>query len=142
MIEQSVGDVMKHPVQTITPETTGGTVARLFADHNIGSVVVVSAGAGNPIGIVTQSDLLKQVAAKADLNTVRADLFMSTSLVTITSTEDIYTAAALMKHRSLRRLLVIDDDTLVGILTTTDLTDYSHSLRNTISRGRNELANY
>lgn len=133
---------MTRSVRTITPETTGGTVARLFAEHNIGSAVVVSSEVGNPIGIVTQSDIMQQVAAKADLNTVRVDSFMSTPLITITSTEDIYTAATLMKDRSLRRLPVIDEGNLIGILTTSDLTDYLPRLRNTISRRRNELVNY
>jgi len=45
-----------------------------------------------------------------------------------------------MKEHSIRRLPVTEDGDLVGMLTTTDLTHYLPRLRNTILRGRNDLA--
>lgn len=135
MIDQSVGDVMTRSIRTITAETTACAVARLFAEHEIGSVVVVPEP-GEPLGIVTESDIMQQVAAGADMNAVHVETFMSTPLTTITSTEDIQTAAALMKEHSIRRLPVIDDGDIIGILTTTDLTHYLPRLRNKILRER------
>jgi len=140
MIDQIVGDVMTQSVQTIPPETTACEVARLFADHNTGSAVVVDPETGEYSGIVTESDIMQQVAARADIESVRVATFLSTPLVTIASTEDIHTAATLMKEHSIRRLPVTDDGDLVGILTTTDLTHYLPRLRNTILRDRNDLA--
>lgn len=142
MIEQSVGDVMTRSVRTIAPATTACEVAVLFAEHDIGSAVVVTPETERPIGIVTDSDLLEQVAAGADIESIRVDSFMTAPLVTITSTDDIHTAAALMKDQSIQGLPVIDDGDLVGIVTTTDLTHYIPRLRNTILRGRNELAGH
>ncbi|MBX0297655.1 CBS domain-containing protein [Haloarcula nitratireducens] len=139
MIDQSVGDVMTPSVRTIPPETTISAVATLFADHDIGSAVVVEPETGEYLGIVTESDIMQQVAAGADINSVRVAAFLSTPLVTIASTENIHTAAALMKEHSIRRLPVIDDDELVGILTTTNLTHYLPRLRNTILRERDDL---
>jgi len=140
MIEQFVGDVMTQSVQTVPPETTACEVATLFADHDIGSAVVVDPETGQYSGIVTESDLMRLVAAGADIDTVTVDTFLSTPIVTIASTEDIHAAAAMMKEHSIRRLPVTDDGDIVGILTTTDLTHYLPRLRNTVLRGRNDLA--
>lgn len=140
MIDQFVGDVMTQSVRTIPPETTACDVATLFADHDIGSAVVVDPETGEYSGIVTESDIMQLVAAGADIDSVRVAAFLSAPLVTIASTEDIHTAATLMKEHSIRRLPVTDDGDLVGILTTTDLSHYLPRLRNTILRGRNDLA--
>ena len=140
MIEQFVGDVMTQSVQTVPPETTACEVATLFADHDIGSAVVVDPETGQYSGIVTESDLMRLVAAGADIDAVTVDAFLSTPIVTIASTEDIHAAAAMMKEHSIRRLPVTDDGDIVGILTTTDLTHYLPRLRNTVLRGRNDLA--
>ncbi len=140
MIDQFVGDVMTQSVQTVPPETTACEVATLFADHDIGSAVVVDPETGQYSGIVTESDLMRLVAAGADIDTVTVDTFLSTPVVTIASTEDIHAAAAMMKEHSIRRLPVTNDGEIVGILTTTDLTHYLPRLRNTVLRGRNDLA--
>lgn len=140
MIDQFVGDVMTQSVRTIPPETTACDVARLFADHDIGSAVVVDPETGEYSGIVTESDIMQQVAAGADIDSVRVATFLSTPLVTIASTEDIHTAATLMEDHSIRRLPVTDDGDLAGIITTTDLTYYLPRLRNTILRSRTSLA--
>lgn len=140
MIDLFVGDVMTQPVRTILPETTACDVATLFAEHDVGSAVVVDSETGEYRGIVTDSDIMQQVAAGADIDSVRVAAFLSTPLVTIASTEDIHAAATLMTEHSIRRLPVIDDGDLVGILTTTDLTHYLPRLRNTILRGRHDLA--
>jgi CBS domain-containing protein len=140
VIDQFVGDVMTQSVQTVPPETTACEVATLFADHDIGSAVVVDPETGQYSGIVTESDLMRLVAAGADIDTVTVDTFLSTPIVTVASTEDIHAAAAMMKEHSIRRLPVTDDGDIVGILTTTDLTHYLPRLRNTVLRGRNDLA--
>ncbi|WP_222844881.1 CBS domain-containing protein [Haloplanus rubicundus] len=140
MIDQFVGDVMTPSVRTIPPETTACDVATLFANHDIGSAVVVEPETSEYIGIVTKTDIMQQVAAGVDINSVRVTAFLSTPLVTIASTEDIHTAATLMKEHSIQRLPVTDDGELVGILTTTDLTHYIPRLRNAILRGRDDLA--
>ncbi|MFC7020851.1 MULTISPECIES: cyclic nucleotide-binding/CBS domain-containing protein [Haloarcula] len=139
MIEQFVGDVMTQSVRTIPPETTARDVVKLFADHGIGSAVVVDPETGEYSGIVTETDIMQQVAAGADIDSVNVAGFLSTPLVTTASTDDIHVAATLMKEHSIRRLPVTDDGELVGILTTSDLTQYLPRLRNTILRGRTDL---
>lgn len=142
MIDQSVGNTMTQSVQTITPEVTACEVARLFAEHKIGSVLVVEPEGEALLGIVTESDIMRQVATGVDMASVQAESFLTTPLITIPSTANIHTAASLMKEHSVRRLPVVDDGDLLGILTTTDLTHYLPRLRNTILRGRNEIGNH
>lgn len=140
MIEQSVVDVMMDAVETITAETTASDVARLFAERSIGSALVVDPETDSMLGIVTESDVMHQVAVDADVATVRVDSFMSAPVLTVDSGASIHEAATLMRDHSIRRLPVVDDDDLVGILTTTNLTHYLPRLRNTILRERGELA--
>ena len=140
MIDQSVAGVMTHSVRTITDETTASAVARLFAAEDIGSAVVVTPETGDLIGIVTESDIMHQVATDADVTIVPVSSFMASPVITISSTESIHTAATLMKDHSIRRLPVVDAGDLVGMLTTTNLTHYLPRLRNSILRSRDELA--
>lgn len=140
MIEQSVDDVMTRTVHTIDAEATACEVARLFAEHDIGSALVVDPATDDLAGIVTQSDVMAQVAGDVEIATVSVGSFMTRSVVTIDSSASIHEAAALMREHSIRRLPVVDDGELVGILTTTNLTHYLPRLRNTILRARGELA--
>lgn len=94
---------------------------------------------GEYSGIVTDSDIMCQVETGADTEFVRVRTFLSAPLVTIASTQDIHTAATLMKEHSIQRLPVTEGDDLVGMLTVTELTPYMPRLRNTLLRGRNEL---
>ncbi len=125
MIEQSVADVMQSTVQTITEEWTASAVAQLFADEHIGSAVVLDSETNAMNGIVTESDLMEQVATGADITTVQVGSFMTTPVVTVNSSKPIHSAAGLMKSNSIDRLPVVDADTIVGFLTTTDLNHYN-----------------
>lgn len=142
MIDQSVGDVMTQSVRTITPAVTARGVATLFAEHNIGSVVVIDPETSDPLGIVTESDIMREVAGGADTESLRVESFLTAPIVTVDRTADIHTAADLMKEHSIRRLPVIEDTDLLGILTTTDLTHYLPRIRNTILRDRSQFAGH
>lgn len=140
MITQSVDDVMCSSVRTITGETPASAVARLFAAEGIGSAAVVDPETDDLLGIVTESDIMRQVAGGVDVTTARVGSFMTSPVVTVASTETIHAAATRMKDHSIRRLPVVDDGALVGILTTTDLTHYLPRLRNTVLRSRDDLS--
>lgn len=138
MIDQSVADVMTHTVRTVAPETTASAVARLFADNGIGSAVVVDPDSDEVVGIVTESDIMRQVANDVDVTTTPVGSFMTTSVTTIQSTDSITVAATLMKDHAIRRLPVVDDGELVGMVTTTSLAHYIPRLREAIHRTRHE----
>ncbi len=138
VIDHSVADVMTQSVRTVTEEETASAVARLFSGSGIGSAVVVDPETEDPVGIVTESDIMHQVAADADVTSVPVGSFMTTPVVTLGPAASIYAAATLMEEHSIRRLPIVDGDDLVGILTTTNLTHYLPRLRNTILRTREE----
>jgi len=140
MIEQTIESVMTQDVRTISRETTASTIARVFAEDDIGSAVVTSPEMKGVLGIVTKSDIMHQVAVDADISSISVGSFMSTPVVTVTGDKSIREAATLMREHSIQHLPVVDDDELVGILTTTNLAHYLPRLRRNILRSRNELS--
>lgn len=139
MISLDVECAMSSPVQTVPIECSTAEAAQRMRADGIGALVVVDEQ-GAIEGIVTQSDIIGLLAAEADMATTTVAELLSTPVHTIRSDERILVAAALMKEHSVRRLPVVDDDDLVGIVTTTDLTHYLPRLRNTILRNRKEMA--
>ena len=100
---------MRPSVRTITEATSASSVAELFADEDIGSAVVVDPETAALVGIVTESDILEQVAMGTDVRTTPVGSFMTASVITVHSSESIHTAANLMKVESIRRLPAVDD---------------------------------
>jgi CBS domain-containing protein len=100
-------------------------VAKLMAKHRIGSVVVVegSNNNNNPIGIITERDIIKKVTAQnksADQVAVRH--IMSSPLITVQSIDSIDTAAETFAENRVKRLVVLEQDgSMVGILSVSDI---------------------
>ena len=74
---------MTQDVRTISRETTASTIARVFAEDDIGSAVVTSPEMKGVLGIVTKSDIMHQVAVDADISSISVGTFMSTPVVTV-----------------------------------------------------------
>ncbi|MCS7385622.1 MAG: CBS domain-containing protein [archaeon GB-1867-005] len=117
-----VEDVMtKNPI-TVSQGTTVDVVAKLMRDHEIGSVIVVASGDNSPIGIVTERDLTIQVIAEGRVpSKVKVSEIMSSPLITISPKTSLTEAARLMARKNIRRLVVIDEGKLVGIITARDI---------------------
>jgi CBS domain-containing protein len=101
-------------------------VAKLMAKHRIGSVVVVEGSSNNnnnPIGIITERDIIKKVTAQnksADQVAVRH--IMSSPLITVQSIDSIDTAAETFAENRVKRLVVLEQDgSMVGILSVSDI---------------------
>jgi CBS domain-containing protein len=95
---------------------------RLMTKNKVGSVAVVDID-GKPIGIVTERDILKKVAA---LSKPPADIavqdIMSFPVITVKAYDSIETAAGLMARNKIKRLIVLEQDgSLAGMLSVTDL---------------------
>ncbi len=118
-------------------------VAKLMAKHRIGSIVVTEGNNKNPVGLVTERDIIKKVTAQnksADQVAVRH--IMSSPLITVQSIDSIDTAAETIAENRIKRLVVLEQDgSMVGILSVSDIAkklakilteDYSRyrSLRN------------
>ncbi|WP_136590539.1 CBS domain-containing protein [Salinigranum halophilum] len=119
-----VGRLMSAPVETVRPNATLGEAAAQLLEHNIGSVVVVDDD-GHLEGILTATDFVRLAAEDAVASDVRVDEYMSTDVVTTTANDPITDVADTMIDNRFHHVPVVDDEEgVVGIITTTDLTAY------------------
>jgi CBS domain-containing protein len=134
-----VAQVMTRNVLTVRPDTPLRDVARLMTDHGISGVPVVEKG--SVLGIVSQADIVakergsraprgrlsrwfRRAPRPADTERLEARTAgeaMTAPAITIESWRIVADAAALMLDRRVHRLPVLEDGTLVGIVTRADL---------------------
>jgi CBS domain-containing protein len=96
------------------------SAAAKMAERDIGSIVIVQEG--KPIGIVTERDFVRRVAALGkDSRTLTVVDVMSTPLVTVGPECDINTAAKIMTDNNIKRLPVVEGERLIGIITSFDI---------------------
>ena len=115
-----VRDVMSKNVRVVRPDTLVKEVVATMNKFNIGSIVVVKSK--RPVGIITERDILRRIVEPCLApETLRAREVMSSPVVTITDTSSIDEAAGTMTKKRIKRLLVMDNEKLVGIITFTDI---------------------
>jgi len=115
----TIGDVMTKSVISVDATLTINETAKMMEDAKVGAVIVMEDNA--PVGIVTDRDFSVKVAAHAYQITEPVKQIMSSPLFSINSDESIRIAADLMHERKIRKLPVIDDGKVVGIITATDI---------------------
>ncbi|MFB6223680.1 MAG: CBS domain-containing protein [Haloarcula sp.] len=126
LVPLPVSDVMRTAVKTIRPDATVVEAARRLRDWGIGSLVV--ADDGDCVGIITESDVVAVTAEEGDTRALSVRDVMAETLVTISPDSDIETAVERLRTHNIKKLPVIEDGSLVGIVTTTDLSDYIPTL--------------
>jgi acyl dehydratase/CBS domain-containing protein len=127
LVSLSVRDVMTAAVETVGVDATAATVADRIAGSDHSSVVVCDGH--EPAGIVTESDVVRLYARDTARETPVTE-FMSADLVVIGSSEPIERAAEVLGERDVRRLPVVEDGRIVGIVTVADIAYYlPHLLR-------------
>ena len=120
-----VKDVMAREVRTIPSDASIAEAARAMARWKIGSLVITQTQ--KPVGIVTEGDISKAVAkgldpAKSSVSRQRK------RLVTIEPGERLEVAAKTMADAGVKKLPVIDEGKLVGMITQTDIVGSSFAL--------------
>jgi len=115
-----VKDVMVTSIITIDAEDTVKKAAELMEKHDIGCLIVISYG--NPIGIITERDVLKKlVLQRRDPMKTKVGNIMSAPLITSHPQNDIRDAVRLMNERRIKKLPVIEDGNLIGLVSLTDV---------------------
>ena len=95
---------------------------------------------GKPFGILTERDVTWKVAAKGlDPKNVRVAEVMSTPLITIDPNADLTEAAKVMRKHKIRRLAVVKEETLHGVLTATDV---ARNLENYMDKEIRDILGY
>ncbi len=114
------GDVMSKNVTTISPDETVVSAAKRMSETNISCVIVVDNA--TVAGILTETDLLKRVAAKdKDFDKMPVAQIMSWPVVSIPPDLPVLAASKIAEAKHIKRLPILDGDQLVGIITQTDL---------------------
>ena len=116
-----VKELMTSGVVTVEPGSSAALAARLLSRHNVGALPVCSRE-GRLRGMVTDRDIITRcVAAGEDASRVPVCDIMSSSLVTIAPEDDVRTAARQMAVHQVRRLPVVRNGQVVGMLSLGDL---------------------
>jgi CBS domain-containing protein len=119
-IPLKVGDVMVREVITVDGDSTVKEAVDIMNEFQIGSLIVL--GKGRAAGIVTERDFLKRVVGEAgDVNKTKVKEIMTTPLVVVEPSMDLEEAVKLMFQKKIKKLVVIDANKLVGIVTLTDI---------------------
>jgi CBS domain-containing protein len=118
-----IGELMRREVRTTTGSATVAEVARMLRDGGISSVVVLDDGRLS--GIITERDVVTVVAAGKDPATTPVREGMTTDLDTVEPRTDVLDAAARMARRRIRHLPVVQDGTVVGMVSIRDLSGWA-----------------
>lgn len=117
---KTVRDVMTLGVRTVEPSQSLAEAAEIMKGEDVGSVPVVADG--RLVGIVTDRDIvIRAVAERRDPQAVRVDEIASRDVVTVEAEQDLDDALALMARHQVRRLPVVKQERLVGMLAQADV---------------------
>ena len=113
--ERMVSDVV-----TVEPSTRVVDAAKTMIEEEKGPLPVVEGG--DLVGMVTDRDLIARVVAEGvDPNSVTVNDVATKDLVTAAPDQDVEEARRLLVEHQLDRLLVVEGDRLVGIISGTDI---------------------
>ena len=114
----NIRDVMTSNPRTVSPSDTIQNAARIMRDEDTGAVPVVENG--RPVGMVTDRDIVVRAVANGELNRPVRDV-VSGNVITADPDMSTREAAELMSEHQIRRLPVVENDRLVGIVSLGDL---------------------
>lgn len=119
-----VGQLMSSPVATTAPTTSIHEAAQTMLEQGIGSLIIVDQD-DHPEGILTATDFVQLVADRRSIDDTVVEEYMTTVSTATTADRPIHEAADEMMDSGVHHLPVVDENnTVIGILTTTDLTAY------------------
>ena len=121
-----VREAMKANPSTVDPKTSVNKAAILMRENGIGNCIVVSGTSDKPIGIITESDIIKKVVAEnIKASEVSVEKIMSSPLLVIDPYATLEEAMKTMGKCNIRRLPVIEKGILIGIITHKDISRIS-----------------
>ena len=121
LIDSPVRGAMTKDVKTAEGSKKVAVIVKTMAEFKIGSIVVVGKDK-TPIGIFTERDLVNKMAEKgSDVLAIEVSKVMTKPLTIISPSATIWDAITLMGRAGVRRLPVVEDGKLIGILTERDV---------------------
>jgi len=117
----SIRDIMTVNVKTAHTDAITIEVIRKMTKFEVGSVIIIDS-AKRPVGIITERDILRKVVEpRLPVDIVRALEVMSSPLVSISPDMSVEQCAKMMSDKRIKKLPVVEDGKLVGIVTSMDL---------------------
>ncbi len=117
--ETQVRDVMTRALITVDPTTTLNQISKMMEQGGMGSILVKKDD--TPSGIITDRDFAIKIAAHGVSMDTPVEKIASFPLITINANDSILDAAKVMSDKKIRKLVVTEEEKVVGIITSTDL---------------------
>ena len=118
MLMPAVKDIMTQEVVTIGSEKTVFEAAELMSTKGLGCVIVTVKAF--PVGIITERDIVRRIVAKRASLDVKVTEIMTKTLITVDPDTSLKEAARIMSTSKIRRLPVLKNNKLVGIVVASD----------------------
>lgn len=114
----SVKDIMTKDVVVIESNRTAFDAAKVMAERELGCVIVVVQAF--PVGIITERDIVRRIVAKRASFDTKVTEVMTKTLITVEPETSLREAARIMSSNKIRRLPVLKQNKLVGIVVASD----------------------
>ena len=118
---KKIKDVMNPTIVSLESTATASDAAKIMESCNTEAVIVVEDN--ELVGIITDRDFTIKIGSHAYPIDTPISRLMSYPLISIDKNEEISNAMKLMTENKIKRLPVISDDKLLGIITMSDLND-------------------
>ncbi|MGD6850935.1 MAG: CBS domain-containing protein [Candidatus Bathyarchaeia archaeon] len=114
----SVKDIMTKKVITVEANRTVFEAAELMTEKGVGCIIVVIEAF--PVGIITERDIVRRIVAKRSSLDLKVTEVMTKTLITVDPDTSVREAARIMSTNRIRRLPVLKNNKLVGIVVASD----------------------
>lgn len=112
-------EIMQKRVITISPDATIRDAAKKMKDYRIGYLLITN---GESIkGCITDRDLVLWLATGKEPDSTRIESIMQANIVTATPDTDVYDASKIMARKKIRRLPIVENSRLIGLVSVSDL---------------------
>jgi CBS domain-containing protein len=116
VLDSPVSLIMRKKIVTVSPNDPVSGLTYQMIQEDIGAAIVVEKGL--PTGIITEKDILERVITpEKDVYKTLAKDVMSKPLISIESSSPLKEALSLMRENKIRRLVVLENGSLVGLVT-------------------------
>jgi CBS domain-containing protein len=119
-----VAQLMSTELKTVAPGTLVEDAAAVMLDNQISSVLVVESGQIR--GILTSTDFVRIVSKSQPKAETPVERYMTADVSTATAQDSVQSVADVMVEHGIHHIPVVDDDDeeLIGIITSSDMTGY------------------
>lgn len=116
-----VKDFMTRNIAYVTTNATISDVAKLMQENHVGSIPICNEH-DDIVGMITDRDIvLRNVANQKDPSNTKVTEIMTTDLITVDPEMDVYKVSRLMAEKQIRRIPVVENRKVVGVVTLGDL---------------------